>query len=226
MASLASLRFLIASTPTRQRGTARLGAGLDLPLGRLHEVQTYEGEAVIGFTAALLHRLLGAQGKALWCGKAARLYAPGLAAFGLDPDRLIYTRTASDDDTLWAVEEALRCPDLAVVVGEVTVLDLIAGRRLQLAAERHGVTAIILRRWQGHALQPDPSAATTRWHVSALPNLNDRLQHARWRVERLRCRGEMPKDFIVDWCHATGDLAVAAQPGYGSGAALQSDAAD
>ncbi|MCC7046720.1 MAG: damage-inducible protein [Alphaproteobacteria bacterium] len=115
-----------------------------LALGRLHEVMAPAGEAGTGFAAALLARIAGAQGRVLWCGPMP--YGPGLAEFGLDPDRVIFARTAPDAETLWAMEEGLRCPSLAAVLGEVGVLDLTAGRRLQLAAERWGVTAIALRR--------------------------------------------------------------------------------
>ncbi|MCC6472008.1 MAG: hypothetical protein IT563_27090 [Alphaproteobacteria bacterium] len=202
-----------------------------LALGRLHEVLAPAGEAGTGFAAALLARIAGAQGRVLWCGPAP--YGPGLAAFGLDPDRVIFARTAPDAETLWAIEEGLRCPSLAAVLGEVGVLDLTAGRRLQLAAERWGVTALALRRHRrpDHRLgapRLEPSAATTRWRVAPMPGAADR---ARWNVELLRCRGGTPRDFVLEWSHETGDLAVAAAVGhrsaspFGSGAP-QADAAD
>jgi protein ImuA len=65
---------------------------------------------------------------------------------------------------------------IAAVVGEVGRLPMVAGRRLQLAAERSGVTALVLRRWRtgAQAERPNaqrPSAALTRWRVAALPSL-------------------------------------------------------
>ena len=41
--------------------------------------------------------------------KAARLYGPGLDAFGLAPERLLTVAAARRRDLLWAMEEALRC---------------------------------------------------------------------------------------------------------------------
>ena len=98
-----------------------------LVLGRMHEVVAEEGEAGTGFAAALLARILGKGGRALWCGRGAGPYAPGAAAFGIAPDRLILARTASDAETLWAMEEGLRCSALAAsmaVAGGETVVAL------------------------------------------------------------------------------------------------------
>ena len=221
--------------------------------GRMHEVVAEEGEAGTGFAALLLARLLGESGRALWCGRSSRTggvgpYAPGAAEFGIAPEQLILARTPGDAETLWAMEEGLRCPALAAVLGEVAALDLTAGRRLQLAAERHGVTALVLRRplravvrGAAQRLEPsaarriEPSAAATRWRVAPLPG--EDAERARWRVELLRCRGGVPRDFVLDWSHgpgnpegfAAGGRAVAAAPGDGPGpsrAAPQEDAAD
>jgi len=243
----ADLRRLVETLQRPAARVCRLGVpALDaalpdggLALGRMHEVVAEDGEAGTGFAALLLARIAGKTGRVLWCG--ASLYGPGLAAFGLDPDRVIFARTAPGDETLWAMEEGLRCKGLSAVLGESPMLDLTAGRRLQLAAERQGVTAVFLRRPAANRqlrgqTRLDPSAATTRWRVVPLPRAPQARDHAqdcgaRWRVELLRCRGGAPRDFLVDWCHATGDLAVAAAPGDGLAAPgmvapPQSDAAD
>jgi protein ImuA len=230
------LREAAAPPPARvlPLGLPALDAALPeggLALGRLHEVLARAGEAGTGFAAALLARIAGKDGRVLWCGPAP--YGPGLAEFGLDPDRVIFAHTAPEAETLWAMEEGLRCPALAAVLGAVEALDLTAGRRLQLAAERRGVTAIVLRRHRcpDHRSGPrrlEPGAATTRWRVAPLPGPAGRV---RWNVELLRCRGGAPRDFVLEWSHATRDLAVAAAadhgsaPSVGSGAP-QADAAD
>jgi protein ImuA len=71
----------------------------------------------------------------LWCGRAERLYGPGLAQLGLDPARLVTVRAPRAEDALWVMEEALRCRDLAGAVAEIEGLSLAQSRRLQLAAE-------------------------------------------------------------------------------------------
>jgi protein ImuA len=195
-------------------GSARIDAALPgggLALGALHEILAAgpdEEDAAVsaGFAATILGAILGrlGRGAVLWCLKRLDLHGPGLAAHGLDPDRLILARATRDADILWAVEEGLRTPGLAAVVGEVGCLPMVAGRRLQLAAEHTGVTAFVLRRWHTGAAaaaeRERPSAAVTRWRVAALPSLPPALLNAaepgigqpRWRVELLRCRGGVP----------------------------------
>src|SRR4051812_23375327 len=113
-------------------------------------------------------------GPVLWCLKRPDLYGPGLLAHGLDPARLVLVCAKRDDELLWAIEEGLRTPGLAAVVGEIGRLPMVAGRRLQLAAERSGVTAFLLPRWrngaEAMAERERPSAAVTRWRVAALPS--------------------------------------------------------
>src|SRR5262249_7394643 len=145
----------------------------------------------------------------------ADLYGPGLAAHGLDPARLAIVRASRDDEILWAIEEGLRAgpaSGLVAVVGEVGRLPMVAGRRLQLAAERSGIPALLLRRWRGGAEAANernrPSAAMTRWRVTprssatgTLPLKNPLPRWGRggrnwigrpqWWVELLRCRGGM-----------------------------------
>lgn len=48
-------------------------------------------------------------------------------------------------DSLWAIEEALKCNALIAVVGEITELTFNDSRRLQLAVEKSHVTGFIHR---------------------------------------------------------------------------------
>jgi len=116
-----------------------------------------------------------ASGPVLWCLKQPDLYGPGLLGHGIDPTRLVLVAARRDDEVLWAVEEGLRAgPEsgLAAVVAEIGRLPMVASRRLQLAAERSGVTALLLRRWrsgaEAAAERERPSAALTRWRIAAL----------------------------------------------------------
>lgn len=141
-----------------------LGGGL--PRGCLHEVAgAVDDGAALGFCVALLGRL-AAERPVLWCQPDFDLYAPGLAAAGLDPARLIVVTARRPADRLWALEEGLRCPALAAVLGEVDALDLTAARRLQLAAETGGVTGLVLRAGGPAATV---NVAATRWRVTAVP---------------------------------------------------------
>jgi protein ImuA len=216
----------------RQHGVLPFGiAAIDralpgggLALGGLHEIlgagaDEEDGAIAAGFAAGIVGRLDG--GIVLWALKRADLYGPGLAEHGLDPARVVLVRTARDDDILWALEEGLRTPGVAAVIGEVGRLPMVAGRRLQLAAERSGITAFLLRRWHSGdevaAERARPSAATTRWRVAALPSRPDEepgIGRRTWRVELLRCRGgeaaawDLPEDLEV--ADATSALSLSA----------------
>ena len=159
----------------------------------------------------------------LWCSARADLYGPGLALHGFDPGRVVLVAARRDDDLLWAMEEGLRlgCAQggLAAVVGEIGHLPMVAGRRLQLAAERSGVTAFVLRRWRDGTMaaaeRGRPSAAATRWRVAALPAADiagePGIGRPRWRVELLRCRGGAPASWVVEVADATGLVSVSAE---------------
>jgi protein ImuA len=169
--------------------------------GALHEIlgtggDEEDGALAAGFAAGLIGRL-AADGAVLWCLSHTDLYGPGLAACGLDPGRLVLVRTARDAEILWAMEEGLRASGIAAVVGEVSVLPPVTSRRLQLAAERSGITAFLLRRWRNAGVAARernlPNAAATRWRISVLPSLPSGdapgVGQPRWRIELLRCRG-------------------------------------
>jgi protein ImuA len=189
-----------------------------LARGALHEIlgsdaDEEDGAAAAGFVAGLAGRI--GSGPVLWCLKRGDLYGPGLAAHGLDPARIVRVTAPRDDDILWTLEEGLRAPDssggLAAVIGEIGRLPMVAGRRLQLAAEQSGITALLLRRWrsgaEAAAERGRPSAAVTRWRVAALPALpgdEPGIGTPRWRVELLRCRGGEPAAWIVEVADASG----------------------
>lgn len=169
-----------------------------LPRAGLHEIIAGDGSAAaVGFCAVWLARLLDGGGSVLWCRRGRTLYPPGLAAFGLDPRRLIVVHGRKDMDLFWAMEEALRSGAVAGVVGEIdglrsgaasapvcsgpapsptapsptapstTGATTTALRRLQLAAETRGVMALLL-----HPRTPLRWAtpALTRWRVDAAPS--------------------------------------------------------
>jgi protein ImuA len=195
-----------------------------LAQGALHEILGASGDEEDGalaaaFVASILGRLIATGGgMVLWCLPRPDLYGPGLAAHGLDPGRLVLVQAPRDAEILWAMEEGLRAPGIAAVVGEIGVLPAVASRRLQLAAERSGVTALLLRRWRdgGQAARERalPNAAVTRWRIAALPSQPSRGEPAvgrpRWRVELLRCRGGAPACWEMEEADATGHVSLAA----------------
>lgn len=175
----------------------------------LHEVLATEPGCGAAFAAMVLGRT---QGTVLWIGSARaewQAWPPGLAAWGLTPDRLVLLRAESWKDALWAMEESLRCPAVGgtlLVPGweQRAPLDLTATRRLQLAAEAGGGLGMLLR-----ADAPDAAtqtAAHTRWRVSPAegPGGED---EPHWRLELLRARGGKPREAVpVAWHAASGRL--------------------
>lgn len=209
--------------------------------GALHEVSgPARDAAALGFVSALLARLAArAPGAVLWCRRrgasyeSGDIYAPGLAAFGLDPSRLILLGAKQGRDVLWAMREGLSCPRLLAVVGEVeeAAVGLTASRRLQLAAEKSGVGCFLLRRVPPEDGQSnitpgtaeEPSAALSRWRVRAAPSGPvPGLEAAwdaqrwlgpgrlRWHAELRRCRAAASREWLVEWHHETGNFTVAA----------------
>ena len=198
-----------------------------LARGALHELVAGNHNdmgAVTDFCVAVLVRLLKTRVRSreqliLWCLQnqamdAGDLYPPGLSRLGLDPARVFAVRAKHDSDVLWVMEEALRCCALDAVVGEVKTADLTASRRLQLAAEASGITALLLRPASD---VPGPSAATTRWRLTASPSnpcgWAAELKEPGavcWQATLFRCRGGAPGNWLMEWCDETGDLALAA----------------
>lgn len=199
-----------------------LGAGLDaalpdggLPLGCVHEVAAASEQVgpAMGFGAALLARLAQPGRPAVWIGRAGELYAPGLAGYGLTPDRLVVVGARRDADILWAMEEVLRSRAAAAVLGEASELDATSARRLQLAAEAGGVTGLLLRP-AGHRVPA--TAAVTRWVLRPAPSRTGEgmpgIGVPRWHAQLRRCRGGRPGEWLLEWrpsglvAEAAGDM--------------------
>ena len=206
-------------------------AGIDRALpdgglarGALHEIlgaggDEEDGALAAAFAAGILGRLtVSGDGMVLWCLPRPDLYGPGLAAHGLDPGRVVLVSTPRDTEILWAMEEGLRAPGIVAVVGEVGTLTATASRRLQLAAERSGITAFLLRRWRdgGQAARERalPNAAVTRWRITTMHSIPLRSEpgvgRLRWRVELLRCRSGEPACWEMEVPDATDHVSLAA----------------
>jgi protein ImuA len=130
--------------------------------------------------------------------RAGRPYRPGLPA----ALRLIHVVAASAQDALFALEEGLRCRDLAFVIGEVAgnprALDFTASRRLSLAAEKHGTPLWLVRLDAAR----DLSSARQRWQAapacSQPPRWNGQAPGApAWRAELFRARAHPPGEWIL-----------------------------
>jgi protein ImuA len=145
-----------------------------LALAAVHEVfaEGHQGAAATGFITAIAGRI-SPRKPLVWVRQdfaeieSGALSPSGLVELGLDPRLLVTVRAADVEAALRTTADALACDALGAVVlesfGEARQLDLVASRKLTLAAQSSGVTALLLR----VAAQPAPSTAETRWIVRA-----------------------------------------------------------
>jgi protein ImuA len=196
-------------------------AGGGLATAALHEVAGVaaglgDDAAATLFVAGIAARMAGT---VLWALRRPDLFAPGLAQAGLGPDRILYAECGRDEDVLAVMEEGLRHGGLAAVVGEIGKVGMASTRRLQLAAEEGGTTALMLKRWRRSGEDPLglPSAAVTRWRIAcaaSTPLPVAGVGRARWRIALARQRGGEAHEWIMEACDAQGRLALPAQPAH------------
>jgi protein ImuA len=176
--------------------------------GALHEVFAVIGHetAATGFIAGLATRV--AAGKhMLWirqdfsAHEFGELSATGLLELGLDPAHILLLYVANASDGLRAANDALSCAALGAVVIEIPgspkIIDLMASRRLTLAATQKSVTTFLLRL----GAQPDASTAETRWLVRAMAS---QIQNKDWgypafEVDLVRNRHGKTGHWFMEW---------------------------
>jgi protein ImuA len=206
---VAGARFSIGSPAI----DAALGGGL--ARGALHEIFA-EGmahePAAAAFAILLALRASGDKPIAkpiVWVRQdfvgleMGEIYAPGLAELGLSPDRLIMVRARDGPSVLRAGEEAARCSPLGAVLiepwGNPKTLDLVATRRLALAAARSNLPLFMVRAGGS----PTPSAAASRWSVRSAPSRQmeaDAPGHPCFIADLLRDRaGAAGRGWTVEW---------------------------
>jgi protein ImuA len=179
--------------------------------GAQHSEVFADGREAAGAAVALALALDEAAGRldgrsVLWVqdGSALKLggrpYRPGLP----EPlrRRLIHVAAKTPEDLLFALEEGVRCRDLAFVIGELAgnprALDFTASRRLSLAAEKHGVPLMLVRLDAAR----DLSSARMRWQARSAPSAAPRWNTfapgpPAWRAELFRARAHAPGEWIL-----------------------------
>ncbi|MGI9170714.1 MAG: ImuA family protein [Caulobacteraceae bacterium] len=200
--------------------------GGGLPLGRWHEAvgegleMEMETAAAAGAFVAVLAAPLASRGAVVWVTRRGDLHAPGLAGLGFPAERLIQVRARDEAQTLAALEDALGCPGVAAAIGEAEEIDLVGGRRLQLACERGGATGFVIRRrpFGGAPRRGEgATAAATRWKVAAAPSEpapgEPGLGAPRWRIVLERCRGGRSGAWILEKRDGAHPLRVVARLG-------------
>jgi len=151
-------------------------------------------------------QISGQEGTLLWVQdreaqrRTGRPYRPGLPpAFRR---RIVHVAAKTAQDALFAMEEGVKCRELAGVIGEIAgnpkAFDFTASRRLTLAAERHGVPLLVVRVDAAR----DLSSARMRWEARQVPSARPRWNAAApgapaWRAELFRARAYAPGEWIL-----------------------------
>ena len=167
------------------------------PLGAMVEVlQPDATQHVWQLLAPVLARQIQAGPQAVvLVGAPAMPFGPGLAARGLDPQRLLCVQAESLAQRLWVAEQALRCADVAAVLVWLPCTGSVRGgsanlqmqlRRLQIAVPPHGLLFAL----RPLAAQAEASCARLRLSVQTggvAGGVTDRLQ-----IHILKRRGPSP----------------------------------
>jgi protein ImuA len=146
---------------------ARMTAGRRAPPA-IHSCRAREHDSAISIPASGRNVIWIAEDLALVENGA--LYGPALDGIGIAPERLITVAAFRTREVLWAMEEALRCRAVGMVIGEMRPrgIDQVATRRLALAAAAGSALGLVLYTAPDDA----PSAAVTRWVIGAASSLS------------------------------------------------------
>ncbi|MBU6464973.1 MAG: DNA repair protein [Bradyrhizobium sp.] len=145
-----------------------------LATGAMHEVFAQGRQSgaatglVVGFAGRLSPRRPLVWVRQDFCEiESGALSMSGLSELGFDPRLMVSVRAFNVDTALRSTADALACDAVGTVVlevwGEARQFDLVASRKLTLAAQASGVSCLVLR----VAAEPQPSTAETRWIVQA-----------------------------------------------------------
>lgn len=113
-------------------------------------------------------------------------------AAGAAVGAIVVVRPSRDEDEIWAIDQALRCPGVTAVLAWPQRVSSTSLRRWQLAARGSGTVGFLVR---PVAARREPSWAEARINVATVPSLG------RWRA-----RDDVPWSHV--WAPLVGSLAV------------------
>ncbi|MGC4056519.1 MAG: Error-prone repair protein ImuA [Chitinophagaceae bacterium] len=182
---------------------ARAFPGNRFPTSCMHEfISPAAGSAAAtdAFIGGLLHTFLPPGNFYLWVQQHNLVFTPAFTQFGIRPDKLIFVTVRNDREALWVMEEGLKCASLTAVIGEVRELGFTESRRLQLAAEKAGVTGFVHRHCPRTT---NVTASVSRWQITPLPSVTEKgfpgLGFPRWSAQLLKARNGKPSHWDLEW---------------------------
>lgn len=147
--------------PSLPTGFPRLDAELPgggWPAGKITEIlPAHEGIGELRLLGYALAGLSAAGKRLVWIDPPHRLYAPALAAAGIEVAKLAIVRTRTVQETLWAAEQALASRTCGAVLAWPRAVGYSELRRLQLAAEGSRALAVLFRPEKA-AAEPSPAS--------------------------------------------------------------------
>lgn len=126
-----------------------------------------------------------------------QFYPPAAVALGLDLGNIVVLQpSATGQDALWALDQALRCPAVAAVWAPCTQIDARWFRRFQLSAESSGCLGLLV---QPLAQQRQPTWAEVQWRVEPRAWRPSEVRGAGWQrlgLQLRRCRGTRARQWL------------------------------
>lgn len=136
-----------------------------------------------GTLSLLLAQQLPRSGPRIVIDPDREVYPIPLLAAGSEPAAWIFARAQDHSEGLWAFEQSLRCPGVALVWARIDPVSSLAFRRLQIAVESSGGLGFLVR---PKAALKQPSWAEARFLISPRPSVSE---SPRFQIEVAYSRG-------------------------------------
>ena len=142
--------------------------GSGLRCGTLIEwYETDKGSGALTIALQIARSVCGTEGTLIMIDPDQELYPLAMSQLGIDLARTIFIHPETPLQTLWALEQSLRCPGATVTICRLSDLNSQTFRRLQLAAEKGGTIAMILR---SDRFKKSTSWSETRLCITPVPS--------------------------------------------------------
>ena len=142
--------------------------GSGLRCGTLIEwYETDKGSGALTIALQIARSVCGTEGTLIMIDPDRELYPLAMSLLGIDLARTIFIHPETPLQTLWALEQSLRCPGATVTICRLSDLNSQTFRRLQLAAEKGGTIAMILR---SDRFKKSTSWSETRLCITPVPS--------------------------------------------------------
>jgi protein ImuA len=173
------------------------------PLGAMHEFLCENAEdssATKGFISGVVSGLMNNAGVCVWISSSNTVFPPALYNFGIEAEKIIFINVKNEKESLWVMEEALKCDGLVAVISEMQELSFTVSRRFQLAVEQTNVTGFIIR---NHPRKLNINACVARWKISPLTSVTEDdlpgLGFPRWKIDLFKIRNGKPGSWQMEW---------------------------